>query len=174
MANELTVLRGHLAHPLPDLVAEVRRVLGVDCEARAAQPVHGGWAGAEHLDAFTDVVNGYAERATTSPPSARLRWPPAGLLGHGGGRRKRVTAPQLSVAPTGSKCSRCMRQRGWSGRWWRCRTCRPGCSVHRVDSHLAHRRRRPAAVAAGRPRVGGPARCPCLGHLGSRQPKTAV
>ena len=35
---KLTALRGHLGHPLPDLVAEVRRVLGVDCEVRAAPP----------------------------------------------------------------------------------------------------------------------------------------
>jgi DNA helicase II / ATP-dependent DNA helicase PcrA len=60
LAAELAALRGHLDHSLPDLVAEVRRVLGVDCEVRAAagQP----WAGAEHLDAFADVVTGYAER----------------------------------------------------------------------------------------------------------------
>ena len=32
------MLRGHLGHPLPDLVAEVRRLIGVDCEVRAALP----------------------------------------------------------------------------------------------------------------------------------------
>jgi DNA helicase-2/ATP-dependent DNA helicase PcrA len=67
LADELTGLRGHLGHPLPDLVAEVRRVLGVDCEARAVQPMRGGWAGTEHLDAFADVVAAYAERAVRSP-----------------------------------------------------------------------------------------------------------
>ncbi|WP_050947712.1 ATP-dependent DNA helicase [Mycobacterium xenopi] len=100
LANELTVLRGHLAHPLPDLVAEVRRVLGVDCEARAAQPVHGGWAGAEHLDAFTDVVNGYAERATTSP--ALCPASVAGLLAYldtAAVVENGLPPPQLSVAP---------------------------------------------------------------------------
>ncbi|WP_211145836.1 malate:quinone oxidoreductase, partial [Mycobacterium interjectum] len=63
LAAELSALRGHLGHCLPDLVAEVRRVLGVDCEVRAAaagQP----WTGTEHLDAFADVVAGYAERTT--------------------------------------------------------------------------------------------------------------
>ncbi len=63
LAAELGALRGHLGHCLPDLVAEVRRVLGVDCEVRAAaagQP----WTGAEHLDAFADVVAAYAERTT--------------------------------------------------------------------------------------------------------------
>ncbi|BBY07570.1 ATP-dependent helicase [Mycobacterium noviomagense] len=67
LADELAGLRGHLDHPLPELVAEVRRVLGVDCEARALQPSRAEWAGAEHLDAFADVVSAYAERAVTSP-----------------------------------------------------------------------------------------------------------
>ncbi|ORW11426.1 ATP-dependent helicase [Mycolicibacter longobardus] len=61
LAEELTLLRGHLWHPLPDLVAEVRRVLGLDCEVRAAQPVAVEAAGTEQLDAFADVVAGYTE-----------------------------------------------------------------------------------------------------------------
>ncbi len=69
LAAELSALRGHLGHPLPDLVAEVRRVLGVDCEVRAAAG-HRGWAGAEHLDAFADVVAGYAERTRATDMSA--------------------------------------------------------------------------------------------------------
>lgn len=68
LAAELGALRGHLGHSLPDLVAEVRRVLGVDCEVRAAAG-HGGWAGAEHLDAFADVVAGYAERTNATDVS---------------------------------------------------------------------------------------------------------
>lgn len=60
LGRELTALRSHLASPLPDLVAEVRRVLGVDAEARAAQPVSAGWSGTEHLDAFGDVVANFA------------------------------------------------------------------------------------------------------------------
>ncbi|WP_369807561.1 ATP-dependent helicase [Mycobacterium sp. 4858] len=63
VAAELRALRGHLGHSLPDLVAEVRRVLGVDCEVRAAAGANAGWTGTEHLDAFADVVAGYAERA---------------------------------------------------------------------------------------------------------------
>lgn len=63
LGAELSALRAHLGHPLADLVAEVRRVLGVDCEVRAAAGVAAGWAGTEHLDAFADVVAGYAERA---------------------------------------------------------------------------------------------------------------
>ncbi|KAA8958925.1 ATP-dependent helicase [Mycobacterium sp.] len=80
LAAELTALRGHLGHPLPDLVAEVRRVLRVDCEVHAAQSAHPGRTGTEHLDTFADVVNGYADRArgapNLSPPSV------AGLLAY--------------------------------------------------------------------------------------------
>ena len=68
LADELSMLRGHLGHPLPDLVAEVRRLLGVDCEVRAASPGN-GWAGTEQLDAFADVVNGYAERTSAAGDS---------------------------------------------------------------------------------------------------------
>jgi DNA helicase II / ATP-dependent DNA helicase PcrA len=64
LAAELSALRGHLGHPLPDLVAEVRRVLGIDCEVRAACGAGQSWSGAEHLDALADVVNGYAERTS--------------------------------------------------------------------------------------------------------------
>ena len=54
---ELTRLRGYLTHPVNDLVAEVRRVIGIDAEVRAA----GG--GTEHLDRFADEVARYADRA---------------------------------------------------------------------------------------------------------------
>ncbi|CAJ1501548.1 ATP-dependent DNA helicase [[Mycobacterium] kokjensenii] len=63
LADELTLLRGHLWHPLPDLVAEVRRVLGLDCEVRAEQPLGAAASGTEQLDAFADVVAGYADGA---------------------------------------------------------------------------------------------------------------
>ncbi len=78
LAAELSALRGHLGHSLPDLVAEVRRVLGVDCEARAAAGGSAGWTGAEHLDAFADVVAGYAERTGVTDASATASV--AGLL----------------------------------------------------------------------------------------------
>ncbi|MBO0677618.1 ATP-dependent helicase [Mycolicibacterium sp. S2-37] len=66
LGEELAALRSHLSFPLPDLVNEVRRVLAVDVEARAARPVSAGWSGTEHLDAFTDVVTDYAARAGAS------------------------------------------------------------------------------------------------------------
>ena len=78
LAEELSVLRGHLGHPLPDLVGEVRRLLGVDCEVRAAMPAASGWSGAEQLDAFADVVSGYAERAGTATTLASV----GGLLAY--------------------------------------------------------------------------------------------
>jgi DNA helicase-2/ATP-dependent DNA helicase PcrA len=61
LARELGALRARLTHPLPTLVTEVRRVLGVDVEARAARPVSAGWSGSEHLDAFAEVVADYAD-----------------------------------------------------------------------------------------------------------------
>lgn len=62
LGRELTALRAHLSHPLPELVAEVRRALGVDTEVRARRPVSAGWSGTEHLDAFADVVADFASR----------------------------------------------------------------------------------------------------------------
>lgn len=73
LGRELTALRAHLAGPLPELVAEVRRLLGVDAEVRAAQPVTAGWTGTEHLDAFGDVVADFAARGAATM---------SGLLGY--------------------------------------------------------------------------------------------
>ncbi|RAV07023.1 ATP-dependent helicase [Mycolicibacterium sp. GF69] len=64
LGRELTALRAHLSHPLPELVAEVRRTLGVDAEVRARRPVATGWSGTEHLDAFADVVADFASRSS--------------------------------------------------------------------------------------------------------------
>ncbi|WP_029115414.1 ATP-dependent DNA helicase [Mycobacterium sp. URHB0044] len=69
LGRELTALRGQLHHPLPDVVAEVRRMLGVDAEVRAAQSVSAGWSGTEHLEAFTDVVADFAARPGASVPA---------------------------------------------------------------------------------------------------------
>jgi DNA helicase II / ATP-dependent DNA helicase PcrA len=88
LADELTALRGHLGHSLPDFVAEVRRVMRVDCEVRAtrgSQSCGGGvasvgWTGAEHLEAFADVVSAYAQRAAT--PARLFPASAAGLLAY--------------------------------------------------------------------------------------------
>ncbi|MCX6483122.1 MAG: ATP-dependent DNA helicase [Mycobacterium sp.] len=63
LATELARLRGVLAHPVTDLAAEVRRVLGVDAEVRAARPVDSDGTGTEHLDRLADIIAGYTERA---------------------------------------------------------------------------------------------------------------
>ncbi|MBJ7339848.1 ATP-dependent DNA helicase [Mycolicibacterium sp.] len=73
LCRELTALRAQLHHPLPDLVGEIRWMLGVDAEVRAAQTVSAGWCGTEHLDAFSDVVAEFAAQ-----PSATV----AGLLAY--------------------------------------------------------------------------------------------
>jgi DNA helicase II / ATP-dependent DNA helicase PcrA len=77
LADELSMLRSHLGHPLPDLVAEVRRLLGVDTEVRAAS-LGAGWTGTEQLDAFADVVNGYADRGAGADSLASV----VGLLAY--------------------------------------------------------------------------------------------
>ncbi|KIU17421.1 ATP-dependent helicase [Mycolicibacterium llatzerense] len=79
LAAELSQLRAHLHQPLPDLVAETRRVLGIDAETRAASGVSEGWRGTEHLDAFADVVAGYAARPVTDADASA---PIAGLLAY--------------------------------------------------------------------------------------------
>ena len=53
LADELTALRGQLEHPVADVVAEVRRSIGVDLEVRAAG------RGTEQLDAFADIVDAW-------------------------------------------------------------------------------------------------------------------
>jgi DNA helicase-2/ATP-dependent DNA helicase PcrA len=69
LGRELTALRARLTHPLPELLAEVRRVLGVDAEVRAARPVASGWSGTEHLDALSDVVADFSARPGATVPS---------------------------------------------------------------------------------------------------------
>ena len=66
LCRELTALRALLHHPLPELIAEIRWMLGVDAEVRSAQSVSAGWGGTEHLDAFADVVADFAGRPLAS------------------------------------------------------------------------------------------------------------
>ncbi|EUA33546.1 uvrD-like helicase C-terminal domain protein [Mycobacterium xenopi 3993] len=166
LANELTVLRGHLAHPLPDLVAEVRRVLGVDCEARAAQPVHGGWAGPSILTRSpmwsTATRNGPPHRR----PSARLRWPACWPTWTRRRSSKTGYRPPAQRRPDRVQVLTVHAAKGWSGRWWRCRTCRPGCS--RPPRRLAPGSPTPQTCrrCCGRPRVGGLPGVPVLDTSG--------
>ncbi|HEY5855644.1 MAG TPA: ATP-dependent DNA helicase [Aldersonia sp.] len=58
LGKELAALRARLGQPLPELVADVERTIGIGVEAQARRP--GASGGREHLDAFADVVAGYA------------------------------------------------------------------------------------------------------------------
>lgn len=62
LAAELSWLRTFLDHSVLDLLAEVRRVMGVDVEARAARGVAAGWTGSENLDRLATVVADYSGR----------------------------------------------------------------------------------------------------------------
>ena len=60
LAAELRTLRGHVGRPLPDLVGEVERVLGLDVEV-AAQPWRDPTAARADLDAFADAAAAFAD-----------------------------------------------------------------------------------------------------------------
>jgi DNA helicase II / ATP-dependent DNA helicase PcrA len=59
LAAELRGLRAHVSRPLPDLVGEVERVLGLDIEV-AAQPWRDPAAARADLDAFADAAAVFA------------------------------------------------------------------------------------------------------------------
>ncbi len=67
LAKELTLLRERIGQPLTELVAEVERTIGIGVETQARRTADGFGVGREHLDAFADVVSGYA-----NDPSASL------------------------------------------------------------------------------------------------------
>jgi DNA helicase-2/ATP-dependent DNA helicase PcrA len=59
LAAELRLLRTHVARPLPDLVGEVERTLGLDIEV-AARPGADPASSRADLDAFTDAAAAFA------------------------------------------------------------------------------------------------------------------
>ncbi len=59
LAAELRTLRAHVARPLPDLVTEVERALGLDIEVAARPGIDPASARAD-LDAFTDAAAAFA------------------------------------------------------------------------------------------------------------------
>ncbi|MCX6480008.1 MAG: PD-(D/E)XK nuclease family protein, partial [Mycobacterium sp.] len=83
----LVRLRGFLAHPVTDLVAEVRRVLGVDAEVLAAG------AGTEHLDRFADVVAGYTQHGVADAAGLLAYLDAAAVV------EKGLAPAEVSVAP---------------------------------------------------------------------------
>lgn len=60
VAQELAALRERSGQPLTELVADVERTVGVGVETQARRVMLGAGAGREHLDAFAEVVAGYA------------------------------------------------------------------------------------------------------------------
>jgi DNA helicase II / ATP-dependent DNA helicase PcrA len=60
LAAELRALQAHAGRPLPDLVGEVERVLGLDIEV-AAQPWRDPAAARGDLDAFADAAAAFAD-----------------------------------------------------------------------------------------------------------------
>jgi DNA helicase-2/ATP-dependent DNA helicase PcrA len=70
LSDELRRLRRRLSAPLPDLVADVERTIGVDIEV-AARPDR-AHIGRAHLDRFLDVAAGFANDADEATLSAFL------------------------------------------------------------------------------------------------------
>ncbi|MFD3506473.1 ATP-dependent helicase [Nocardia sp. NPDC058666] len=66
LSEELAALRERSGQPLIELVADVERTIGVGVETQARRAIVGGGAGREHLDAFAEVVAGYAADSRAS------------------------------------------------------------------------------------------------------------
>ncbi|TCJ99533.1 ATP-dependent helicase [Nocardia alba] len=66
LSEELAALRERSGQPLAELVADVERTIGVGVETQARRAIAGGGAGREHLDAFAEVVAGYAADSRAS------------------------------------------------------------------------------------------------------------
>lgn len=69
LGHQLSILRARIGQPLPELVAEVERITGVDVEAQIrARDLRGNITGREHLDAFAEYVADYTERSAATLP----------------------------------------------------------------------------------------------------------
>ncbi|MGN6243020.1 MAG: ATP-dependent helicase [Motilibacteraceae bacterium] len=71
LAEELRALRARAAQPLPDLVADVVRTIGVDVEV-SARAAAGEGAGRAHLDRFLDVAAEFADSGSDRETSPTL------------------------------------------------------------------------------------------------------
>jgi DNA helicase-2/ATP-dependent DNA helicase PcrA len=60
LAHELRQLRAHTAQPLPDLITEVERRLGLDIEVAARSGTASAFAARADLDAFLDAASRFA------------------------------------------------------------------------------------------------------------------
>ncbi|HEU4676657.1 MAG TPA: ATP-dependent DNA helicase [Motilibacteraceae bacterium] len=77
LADELRGLRARAAQPLPDLVADVVRTIGVDVEV-SARAAAGDGPGRAHLDRFLDVAADFADTGSERDTSPTL----AGFLAY--------------------------------------------------------------------------------------------
>ena len=75
LAAELRALRAHVSRPLPDLVGEVERTLGLDIEV-AAQPWRDPTVARADLDAFADAAANAAAASAKASRSATTRRSP--------------------------------------------------------------------------------------------------
>ncbi|MBF6194801.1 ATP-dependent DNA helicase [Nocardia sp. CDC186] len=66
LGRELAALRERSGQPLAELVADVERTIGVGVETQTRRAMAGTGAGREHLDAFAEVVAGYAAETGAS------------------------------------------------------------------------------------------------------------
>ncbi|MFR9751261.1 ATP-dependent helicase [Nocardia sp. 004] len=66
LGRELAMLRERSGQPLVELIADIERTIGVGVEAQTRRAVAGTGAGREHLDAFAEVVAGYAAETGAS------------------------------------------------------------------------------------------------------------
>ncbi|MFF2085861.1 ATP-dependent helicase [Nocardia sp. NPDC058176] len=66
LSEELAALRERSGQPLVELVADVERTIGVGVETQTRRAIASGGAGREHLDAFAEVVAGYAADSRAS------------------------------------------------------------------------------------------------------------
>ncbi|MFI6365850.1 UvrD-helicase domain-containing protein [Nocardia sp. NPDC050630] len=66
LGRELAALRERSGQPLAELVSDVERTIGVGVETQARRAMLGAGAGREHLDAFAEVVAGYASDSGAS------------------------------------------------------------------------------------------------------------
>ncbi len=99
LAAELRALRAHVARPLPDLVTEVERTLGLDIEV-ASRPGADPAAARADLDAFTDAAAAFAgeqEEATLGAFLAYLSAAEEEEFGLEGGRVGETDSVKLAT-----------------------------------------------------------------------------